>query len=77
MLYSKDDLVVKEDISNDNVCCFETKSNDTTIYNITNKCDLSKYIISFDKDIEIISNGAFSLHQLVKYIISILPPPTL
>ena len=39
------------------------KSNDTTIYNITNKCDLSKYIISFDKDIEIIS--AFSLQLVI------------
>ncbi len=75
MLYSKDDLVVKEDISNDNVYCFEKKSNDSTIYNITDKCDLSKYITSFDSDIEIISDGAFSLHQLVKYIISILPQP--
>lgn len=75
MLYSKYDLGGREDVSNDNVYCFEKKSNDSTIYNITDKCDLSKYITSFDGDIEIISDGAFSLHQLVKYIISILPQP--
>lgn len=75
MLYSKYDLGGREDVSNDNVYCFEKKSNDSTIYNITDKCDLSKYITSFDSDIEIISDGAFSLHQLVKYIISILPQP--
>lgn len=79
MLFNKTDLEEKNssDVSknNDNVLICSKKQGKTNTYSITDKCDLSKYITSFSDDIEVISKGAFSMHQLVKYIISILPQP--
>jgi len=79
MLLTKKDLEEKnvpDDVrNNDNVIVTSKKQCRTDVYNITEKCDLSKYITSFEDDIEVISQGAFSMHQLVKYIISILPQP--
>ena len=80
MLFSKDDIVqnnedIDTELRNDNVIVASKEQSNATIYNITEKCDLSKYIKSFENDIEIISQGAFSMHQLVKYIVSILPQP--
>lgn len=76
MLYSKNDLEEKTSSSSENnVFIVEKKQQDANVYGITDKCDLSKYISSFENDIEIISKGAFSMHQLVKYIVSILPQP--
>lgn len=46
-----------------------------TLYSVTEKCDLSKYIYDFENDIEIISNGAFSMHQLARHIICLLNVP--
>ncbi|MEA4822032.1 MAG: hypothetical protein VB122_07415 [Erysipelotrichales bacterium] len=63
------------EISIENVLLTEKEQNKSVIYNIAEKCDLSKYITSFEKDIEIISKGAFSMHQLVKYIVSMLETP--
>jgi hypothetical protein len=60
---------------NDNVAISTKEQSKTNVYSIAEKCDLSKYITSFENDIEVISKGAFSMHQLVKYIVSILPQP--
>lgn len=62
---------------NEMVVCTAKAKHTTSIYNISDKCNLSDFFSSFEdgNDIEIISKGAFSMHQLVRYIISIIEGP--
>lgn len=77
MLFEKIDLEngVKQEGKSEDVFLVESERTGSACNNISCKSDLSKYIIGFEKDIDIISNGAFSMHQLVHHIISVIAQP--
>jgi len=77
MLFDKNELNCDDNkmIDNSNVVSISKVQSNAKVYHISDKCDLSKYLHSFNDDIEIISNGAFSMHQLVQHIVSIISSP--
>ena len=76
MLFDQNELNSRiNQIATSNILKIENSQANKVGYQITEKCDLSNYLSIdeiLEKDIELISQGAFSMHQLVKFIIGLL-----
>lgn len=77
MLFNKNEIIINNESNiNDNADSFINiiPSNKKT-YSIKDKTNLSNCISDLSKEIEVISDGAFSMHQLVNHIIKLINNP--